>query len=905
MPATTEPALREVLIDARGVQDAQIGEAIQHGVDYLLLQFRDGEIAPQADLSDSQRQALDALCVYALTQAGQAINDHRIDSHGKPLMLMLDKLCASDLASDGKVLNRPITYGRSLRAAAVASINRAGDQNVLKADVKWLVNSQINGAYSYDDTGVELLKAGVKPMSEEIHPANGGNIVWPFMMVDDDFGGGSAGPSFGPVPYGPPMSPLPPVSPGPAPGITSPPLSGPPPSGPPAELKIKNIRPYEEGVGPGGGRSPPAFPNRPFMIHEHTWNIRPVPGGSGGGGGRMGRDTGGNRGGVGGGSSGGAVADNQVPPADIRVEFPWDNSNSQYGLLGVWAGVEVGMEVPDAYWQSVEQHWNATQLKSGEWGYKNHDQLGYFSMTCAGVASLLVTHDNLDLPMLRGAVGREPYSPSLAAGLKWLDTADNGINTPNPNTHYLGYDLFGIERVGLASGYKYFGNHDWYREMAERVVAAQFANGSWGHDDHGLDTLVDTAYSLLFLSRGRHPIIMTKLKFDGAWDNRPRDVANLAKFAGRELERPLNWQVVDINHPWNDWFDSPVVFIASHQAPKLTDRNYAELRSFAWAGGLIFTQADLASAQFDKWVTELAQKVAPGHPLEVIPDTDPIYSLQYKLKTHRRLMGVRNGVRWLIVHSPNDVAMAWQQRSDKTRLADFQLGTNVFLYASGKPDLRNRISSPFIPAPTAPPTQAVRVARVTFNGNWDPEPAAWARFSRYLQWETGTSLVVGTLAPGKLTPGIAQVAALTGTGPVKFTDAEVNAIRDYITAGGVLLVDPCGGDNTFRLAVREALLDRISNSATPMAILPGSPLLRDVSGGPGAIPLRVRPYTVDRYGNAITGIEVLSLGKGAIVVSPRDLTFGLLGVQTWGVDGYQPEAAQVFVRNLIQWVTNR
>src|SRR6202034_2523651 len=124
--------------------------------------------------------------------------------------------------------------------------------------------------------------------------------------------------------------------------------------------------------------------------------------------------------------------------------------------------------------------------------------------------------------------------------------------------------------------------------------------------------------------------------------------------------------------------------------------------SFALAGGLIFTQADMASPAFDKWVGMLAARVAPDHPLEVIPDNDPIYSIQYKLPTHRRLMGVRNGVRWLIVHSPNDLAMAWQQRSDQTRLADFRLGMNVFLYASGKPDLRNRISSPYIPAPPEP-----------------------------------------------------------------------------------------------------------------------------------------------------------------------------------------------------------
>ncbi|HEX2971067.1 MAG TPA: hypothetical protein VHP11_01970, partial [Tepidisphaeraceae bacterium] len=232
----------------------------------------------------------------------------------------------------------------------------------------------------------------------------------------------------------------------------------------------------------------------------------------------------------------------------------WDNSNSQYGLLGVWSGAEVGAEVPQSYWMSVQNHWYECQYPDGDWGYQSPsgDQ-GTLSMSVAGIASLFVTHDYLDAPLVGGSVGREPFGKPLARGLAWLESGDNCLRQA-----WGGYTLYGIERVGLASGFKYFGQHDWYRRLAAQLIRTQRPNGSWGggsfttrHD------LVETAYSLLFLARGRHPILMNKVRFDGYWANRPRDVANLTRFASRELERPLNWQVVPLHRDWTDWADSP------------------------------------------------------------------------------------------------------------------------------------------------------------------------------------------------------------------------------------------------------------------------------------------------------------------------------------------------------------
>jgi hypothetical protein len=72
----------------------------------------------------------------------------------------------------------------------------------------------------------------------------------------------------------------------------------------------------------------------------------------------------------------------------------WDNSNSQYGLLGVWSGAEVGAEVPQSYWLQVQNHWYECQNVGGDWGYlRAGSGSGTLSMTVAGLASLFVTHD--------------------------------------------------------------------------------------------------------------------------------------------------------------------------------------------------------------------------------------------------------------------------------------------------------------------------------------------------------------------------------------------------------------------------------------------------------------------------------------------------------------------------------
>ena len=590
------------------------------------------------------------------------------------------------------------------------------------------------------------------------------------------------------------------------------------------------------------------------------------------------------------------------PNHDLEIYPGWDNSNSQYGLLGVWAGADAGVAVPVSYWQQVQQHWVDCQELNGEWGYLNGDR-PRLSMTDAGVASLLVSSDYLSdsrggVPTAQDAVER---------ALSFLDQDDNAI-TGIGASGWSGYALYGLERVGLASGYKFFGKHDWYEEFAKQLVHTQRPDGSWGPSPANSQTAMDTAYSLLFLARGRHPVFYNKLRFPGAWNAYPRDVANLTRFASYELQRPLNWQVIDTASDWPSWMDCPVLYLSSEARPKLTPADLDQLRHFALAGGVIFTQPDGVGSAFNAWVAQTVGRLFPQYALRPVPANHPIFSSLYTIKPPAGdLLGVSNGSRLLWVHSPKDMARDWARDWTDAGRAHYQVGLNLFVYANGKTQLHNRLESPYIPPPPVAPTGQIPVVRLSYAGNWDPEPYAWTRFRNYFQWEAQEDVKVTDGDLGSLLPGQAPLAVLTGTASVTFDQKQVNAVRAYVQAGGVLLIDACGGSADFAISVKQSLLDKAFPSASLQEVGRTHPLV--VAGGFGAEDLSnpvYRPYARDlARGGTPPVLQFLSAGGGQVVLSRLDLTTGLLGTTMFGINGYDPLYAAALVKNAVLWADAR
>jgi hypothetical protein len=570
----------------------------------------------------------------------------------------------------------------------------------------------------------------------------------------------------------------------------------------------------------------------------------------------------------------------------------WDNSNSQYGALGVWAALEAGVEVSNSYWSAVQKHWLGCQLPDGEWGYTGYGAMGRLSMTVAGITTLLVTEDQLDARAVVSSLGHPPFTPALQRGLNWLEFGDNSVRLPQT---WRTYNLFGLERAALASGLKYFGDHDWYRELARQQLSMQDADGSWTDSDQ----IIGTSYTLLFLSRGRHPIFMNKLRFDGYWANRPRDIANLAHYASTVLERPINWQVVSFKSDWTDWMDSPVLFIASHEALKFSDADCAKLRAYAENGGLLFTHADGGSPEFNKTIAELSRRLFPQYPLADLPPTHPIFSTLYKIKETPRMQGVSNGSRLLLLHSPEDLNKYWQLRDPVEKPVNFQTGINVFIYAAGKANLRNRLKTPVVPDPNVNPILTTTIAQIRHMGDWNPEPAGLPRFARLFLGQTSVKVNIVETDPQSLDADKMPLAHLTGTTSVHFTADELKGIHDYVNNGGTLLIDACGGSADFEKSVVSELLPRAFPQSLLSAFPADNPILTGSGAGMSRLTLKLRPYRAEIDGATTEPLQYLSLGKGQVILSPVDISTGLLGTNIWPVNGYEPDAAYAVVRNVL------
>lgn len=587
----------------------------------------------------------------------------------------------------------------------------------------------------------------------------------------------------------------------------------------------------------------------------------------------------------------------------------WDNSNTQYGVLGMWACASGGLEIPIHYWVKARSHWVRTQFPDGTWDYSRGPRQNSAitagraqTMTPAGIASLLIAESYLH----RNAALTSPRQVHVIRGLHWLNRHFN------PNTQNF-YALYGDERVALAAGLQTIAGMNWYKAVAANLVRRQRSDGSWKSHFVGSDAQISTAYALLILARGLNPILISKLQYSanysGQWNARPFDAANYTAWVTREFESPMNWQVVPLQSPVRRWLGSPILLISGSHDPHFTPQDLLKFRAFTQAGGLIFVSSDGNSRAFFHTMISYADKTYAGrYTARPLSAKSQIYDLQpwYRPRRPLNLWGLSNGVRYEWIFSPVDFSGAWQRQS-VARHVFWQIPTNIYLYATGKEPLENRLQSLAIRPVRSPAKRFITMALVKYSGNWNPEPQAWPRFKALAARDYSAALHLPVVTPGQLSVNKMPIAHLTGTGDLNFSAAEIAALRKYVRDGGLLFVDAAGGNSTFTNSFVR-LVGAIFPSHPLQRIDPGSILCRGTyPGGVSIQHVAYRKFVRATIGNMKRPhlVGVRWHGRWRIIFSRFDITSGLLGTNTWGISGYSPASAQAIMRDILLFSLNR
>ena len=213
----------------------------------------------------------------------------------------------------------------------------------------------------------------------------------------------------------------------------------------------------------------------------------------------------------------------------------WDNSTTQYALLGLYGAQLCGVEISPQVWSAsaahllacdravgkeapllITSHADRDRIEQGKkatrtggkkvqpsgFGYQDGNDLTG-SMTTAGVSGLSLCAAALRAQKKGSPKLLNDLDAGVRSGFAWLEQNLSVRRNPGP-IHAWGswnhYYLYGLERACELNHVAWLGGRDWYFEGAMQLLGQQHTDGNWGDS-------INTSFALLFLKKSALPAI--------------------------------------------------------------------------------------------------------------------------------------------------------------------------------------------------------------------------------------------------------------------------------------------------------------------------------------------------------------------------------------------------------------
>jgi Domain of unknown function (DUF4159) len=532
-----------------------------------------------------------------------------------------------------------------------------------------------------------------------------------------------------------------------------------------------------------------------------------------------------------------------------------DNSNAQFALLALHDAEKTlpDIKINDQTWRLALQYFLEQQTEDGSWGYIKSSRAGggifgspSGSMTCAGISSVIIASGELgesSAKVVDGTVlccGAAKEDSAVERGLTWLGrhfSVDKNPNSPSWQLYY----LYGVERVGRLSGRRFFYSpsgkpRDWYREGAELLInhrrdelTGRFFGTS---DDEERVPELATALSILFLAKGRRPVVMAKLQHgepvDNDWDHHPMGVQHLTTHIESLWKRDLTWQSIGLrNATLTDLMEAPVLFLSGQEALNFSTEQKKLLKEYVQQGGFIFAEAcdgnGCNGKEFDSSFRQLMKELFPESALRLLPPDHPVWFAEEKVnpKYVKPLYGLDTCCRTAVVYCPENLSCFWELKKPRRGkelpvevieqvAAAAAMGANVVAYATNR-ELKEKLDRPKIAfaaiSGDKPRQGALLIPKLAHGGGSDDAPNALRNLARTLEQQVEIRIDQRALL---VPPSHAELfkhplAFIHGRRAFQFTAAERTALRDYLERGGMLFGDAICAHAEFASSFRKEM----------------------------------------------------------------------------------------------------
>jgi len=345
------------------------------------------------------------------------------------------------------------------------------------------------------------------------------------------------------------------------------------------------------------------------------------------------------------------------------------------------------------------------------------------------------------------------------------------------------------------------------------------------------------------------PVLIAKIEFGGVkevrrdgqtiryydWNKDPGDAAMLVNLLGRALGLRYTRKIGPLRAFGTDPARYPVFYYTGSDEFTLTERQVTQLREFIQNGGTVWGDTCFGDPDFFESFTREMSRVLPGRQWRRLPSDHPLFHCYYDIQevTYTRAVpeaggttgkpvfyGLDMGPRTAVILSRYDLSCGWDGHIREGAFSVHpkdarRLGINMIIYTlTNFPLARYQSRAKVYYEEQERARGEFVIAQAKLTDNWDTQPNAIANLLKFVAASTSTEVKFQRRPVELTSEELQQYPFLYMTGLYDFTltDAQVQALRRYLSSGGFLLASPsCGRrefDAAFRREIARVLPDR-------------------------------------------------------------------------------------------------